>query len=41
MNNAVEDSNTVGHNGVKTERIITDPHGHSIHRVQNFSLYAT
>jgi hypothetical protein len=41
MNNAAEDSNTVGHNGVKTERTVTEPHGHSNHRVQYFSLNTT
>lgn len=38
MNNAAEGSNTVGHNGVKTERILTDPHRHSGHGVQYISL---
>jgi len=41
MNIVAEDSNTVGHKAVKTERILTDPHRHSGHGLQYFSLHTT
>jgi hypothetical protein len=41
MNNEAEDSSTVRHNGVKTERNLTDPYRHSGHGVQYFSLHKT